>query len=270
MMQSVRRRMLPLLVLPLLFGALAGSGCDIVTADFRSEESAEWHKTYALETSGRVEINNVNGKIQVEPSAGNTVDVTAVKKARGASPEAAKAALNRVSIAEDVSSGRIKIDTKQERMTGIVLHGGNVQVEYRVKVPAGAEVRFTTVNGGIEITGLNGRITAETTNGGVTARNIGGQLDASTTNGGLDIDLARLADGGVKLDFTNGGLKMRLPRDAKATISASISNGGIDAGDLAIQSSGENSRRRLEGRLNGGGSRVQIEGTNGGITLSGR
>src|SRR5205823_1070615 len=107
-------------------------------------------------------------------------------------------------------------------------------------------------------------------NGGVTTRDIGGQLDASTTNGGLDIDMSRMPEGGVKLEFTNGGLKLRVARDAKATISASISNGGISAGDLPIETIGENNRRRLEGRLNGGGARIQIEGTNGGITLSGR
>ena len=79
-----------------------------------------------------------------------------------------------------------------------------------------------------------------------------------------------MPEGGVKLGCTNGGIKLRLPRDAKATISASITNGGISAGDLPIETSGENSRRRLDGRLNGGGARIDIEGTNGGITLTGR
>ena len=268
MMLSVRRRLLPALMLPLLVASMAA--CDIVTADLRSQETAEWHKTYQLDANGRVEISNVNGKIEVEPSSGNTVDITALKKARGASTDAAKAALERASIVEDVSSARIKVETKMTNLNGIVFNAGNVQVEYRVKVPAGAEVRFTTTNGGIEITGLQGRITAETTNGGVVTRDVGGQLDASTTNGGLDIDMSRVPEGGVKLGFTNGGLKMRMPRDAKATISASITNGGISHGDLAIETSGENTRRRLEGRLNGGGGRILIEGTNGGITLSGR
>jgi len=268
MMLSMRRRLLPALMMPLLLASMAG--CDIVTADLRSEETAQWHKTYQLDANGRVEIGNINGKIEVEPSTGSTVDVTAVKKARGASTDAAKASLERTTIVEDVSAGRIKIETKVANTSGIVFHGGNVTVEYHVKVPAGAEVKFTTTNGGIEITGLQGRITAETTNGGVVARDVGGQLDASTTNGGLEIDMSRIPEGGVKLGFTNGGLKMRMPRDAKATISASISNGGISAGDLPIETNGENNRRRLEGRLNGGGARIQIEGTNGGITLSGR
>ena len=269
MMLPVRRRLLPALLLPLLMASLAA--CDIVHGGLASsEESSEWHKTYQLEAGGRVEISNVNGKIQVEPSTGNTVDVSAVKKARAGSPEAAKAALERATIVEDVSSGRIRIETKVAKVEGVVINGGNVQVEYHVKVPAGAEVTFTTVNGGVEVTGLNGRITAESTNGGVTARNIGGQLDASTTNGGLDIDMSRIPEGGVKLEFTNGGLEMKVPRDAKATISASITNGGISAGDLPIETTGESSKRRLEARLNGGGGRIQIEGTNGGISLSGR
>jgi len=265
-MRSLTRTLLA----PLLLAALVSAGCDIVTADLRSEETAEWHKTYQLAQGGRVEVGNVNGKIRVERSEGNTVDISALKKARGATPEAAKAALERATITEDVSGGAIKIGTKIGRSEGIIFNGNNLTVDYRVRVPAGAEVRFTTVNGGIDIDGLEGRITAETTNGRVSTRSVKGQLDASTTNGGLDIDLATVAEGGVKLDCTNGGIKVRLPRDAKATISASISNGGINAGDLPIDATGENTRRRLEGRMNGGGPRIQIDGTNGGITLTGR
>jgi DUF4097 and DUF4098 domain-containing protein YvlB len=258
------------IAVPVLAAAVATAGCDIVTADLRAEESTQWHKTYTLAANGRVELHNVNGKITVEPSSGNAVEVDATKKARGASPEAAKAALDRITIAEDVSDGRIRIDTKIARSEGFSFGNGGAQVEYRVKVPAGADVRFSTVNGGVEVTGLDGHIVAETTNGGVTTRNVGGTLEASTTNGGLDIDLARMPEGGVKLDCTNGGIKVRLPRDAKATISARITNGGINADGLSIETSGENNRRHLEGRLNGGGPRLQVEGVNGGITIAAR
>ena len=264
------RRSFSALLVPLALVSLASAGCDIVTADLKSEETSSWHKTYTLDANGRVEIANVNGKITVEASSDNTVDVTATKKARGATPEAAKAALERATIAEDVSSARVKIDTKITPMEGIVFNNGNLQVEYRVKVPAGAEVRFVTTNGGIEVSDLTGRVYAETTNGGVTARNMGGQIDASTTNGGLDIDLSRIADGGAKLEFTNGGIKLRLPKEGKANITASITNGGIDTGDLSIDGASENTRRRLDGKLNGGGPRIQIEGTNGGIKLTSR
>ena len=261
------RRLVPALVLP---ACLALAACDIVTADFRSQETSEWNKSYQLDPNGRVEIGNVSGKIIVKPSDGNTVEVHAVKRAKAATSDAAKAALDRVTINEEATPSHIKIETKAPRVGGGLFSGSNVQVEYTVKVPATAEVRFTTVNGGIEVTGLKGPINLEATNGGIRTQDVSGTLEASTTNGGLQIDLAQVPQGGVKLECTNGGIRLRLPKDAKATISARIMNGGISASDLPIETTGDTSRRRLDGKLNGGGPRIEIDGTNGGISIASR
>jgi hypothetical protein len=74
----------------------------------------------------------------------------------------------------------------------------------------------------------------------------------------------------VKLECTNGGIRLRLPADAKASISARITNGGIETSGLTLDATGAQSRRRLDGRLNGGGPRIDLEGTNGGIRISSR
>jgi putative adhesin len=268
-MRMTRARVAVTLTLPVvMFAAAATSGCDIVTADLKAKESAEWRKTYELQPGGRVEINNVNGKIDVEPSIGNVVEVIALKTVKAASAEAAKDALERIEIHEEASPSSVKIETKLPRMGGF-MHMGSSEVRYTVKVPASAEVRFTTVNGGIDLARLTGRVNAETTNGGIRAREVGGPIDASTTNGGVDVELSQVVEPGVKLECTNGGIKLRLPADAKATISARITNGGIDAGGLSIATT-EATRRRLEGRLNGGGPSIRITGTNGGIRIGSR
>ena len=75
----------------------------------------------------------------------------------------------------------------------------------------------------------------------------------------------------MKLECTNGGIKLRLPRDAKATISAQHHQRRHQRRAICrSRPPARHNRRRLEGRLNGGGARIQIEGTNGGITLTGR
>jgi hypothetical protein len=255
-----------LALLPMLL--VGTGGCDVLTADLKHSETAEWRKTYELAPGGQVEISNVNGKIQVEPSTGNTVEVVAQKVAKAASPAAAREALDRIEIQEEASPASIKIATKLPRRSGWLEMGGT-QVKYTVRVPAAAKVRFATVNGGVELNGLSGRIDAETTNGGVVARDVSGTIEASTTNGGVDVELTRVGEGGAKLECTNGGIRLRLPADARASISASITNGGIDTSGLAIEKT-ESSRRRLEGRLNGGGPPIRIEGTNGGISISAR
>jgi Toastrack DUF4097 len=261
-----RRIDLTLFVLPLL---VAAAGCDLAMAEFKSKETAEWRKTYELQPGGLLEIGNVNGKIEVEPATGNTVEVVAVKSASGASSEAAKAALQRIDIQEHASASSVKIETKLNR-GGSFLNGGNLSVHYTVRVPASAEVKVRTVNGGIELTGLAGRVTAGTTNGGIVGRELSGPVDASTVNGGVEVGLSQVAESGVKLECTNGGIRLQLPREARADISARISNGGIETSNLQLDSGGESSRRQLDGRLNGGGPRIRLEGINGGIRISGR
>jgi DUF4097 and DUF4098 domain-containing protein YvlB len=263
--RAIRVKVLAM-ALPILL--VASAGCDVITADLRHSEKAEWRKTYELAPGGRVEISNVNGKIYVEPSNGQTVEVVAVKTARGATPEAAKQTLERAEIREDASRETVRVSTHVARSGGW-FHGDAVQVEYTVKVPKSVEAKFTTVNGRVDVNGLSGRVTAETTNGGVIARDIAGPIEATTTNGGVDVELARLTDGGATLGCTNGGIKLRLPQDAKATISASVTNGGIEAEGLKLETT-QSSRRRLEGRLNGGGPAIRLEGTNGGIHISAR
>ena len=266
-MPHVLSRTLPLaIVLPLL--ALSITACDIVTADLKTSATAEWRKSYSLQPGGRVEISNVNGKIEVEPSSGNTVEVIAQKTARGATDEAAKQALERIEISESSSPSSVRIETKVQRAGGW-FEGGHTQVRYTVRVPSGADLKLSTVNGGIELSGLKGRVSAETTNGGITARNVAGTVEASTTNGGVDVELTQLGEGGAKLECTNGGIRLRLPSDAKATISASVTNGGIDTGGLQLETI-ESTRRKLEARLNGGGAPIRIEGTNGGIRIAAR
>ena len=246
----------------------ATAGCDLVTAEFNSKESAEWRKSYQLAPGGRLEISNINGRIDVTPSADNTVEIVALKTARGATPEAAKAALERIEIREESGAAGIKIETKVSRPNGM-FHNGGSEVRYTVRVPAAAEVRFTTVNGAIELSGLTGTVNAETTNGGIRAREVAGPIQASTTNGGVDVELTRVSSPGVKLECTNGGIKLRLPSDAKADISASVTNGGIGltkSDGMSVETI-ETSRRRLEARLNGGGPSIRLSGTNGGIEI---
>jgi DUF4097 and DUF4098 domain-containing protein YvlB len=248
---------------------IASAGCDIAMADFKEKQTAQWTKTYELQPGGRFELSNVNGRIEVQPASGNTIEVTAEKSARAGSVDAAKQALERIQIVENVGPGGVRLETRVNK-AGSMFGGGGIEVRYTVRVPVGADVKLSTVNGGIELTGLSGRLNLETTNGGIKVSDVSGRLEANTTNGGVEVDLARVSEDGVKLGCTNGGIRLRLPADSKASINARITNGGIDTSGLQVETIGESSKRRLEARLNGGGPRIDIEGTNGGIRLIGR
>ena len=82
------------------------------------------------------------------------------------------------------------------------------------------------------------------------------------------IDVAALT-AKVSLETTNGGVSLTVPDDIKADVSASCTNGGISISGLKMETT-ESTRRRIEGKVNGGGSLIDLRTTNGGIRLRAR
>ena len=136
-----------------------------------------------------------------------------------------------------------------------------------MKAPKGATVRATTTNGEIDVAALGGKLIAQTTNGDLSAKDLTGGVDARTTNGDVRIDVASLGADRVELTTTNGSVTLMLPETAKADLSASCTNGGIDVSAVKVDPTGEQTRRRVEGRINGGGTPIQLRTTNGRIRV---
>jgi DUF4097 and DUF4098 domain-containing protein YvlB len=118
------------------------------------------------------------------------------------------------------------------------------------------------------VTNVTAGMKAGTTNGEIDGRGLSGAVRASTTNGSVELELASVS-GDVQVSTTNGSVSVRVPAEAKATISTRWTNGGVEVHGLTVEET-EKSRRRFDGRLNGGGARIDVETTNGGITLGKR
>jgi putative adhesin len=254
-------------LIPLLSALLLLPGCDLSIGNLTGRATEEWTRSYPLAAGGEVRIGNTNGRVEVEGVDGATVEVRAEKIARGATDTAAQELLPRIKIIEDVQPNRVSIET--ERMNGIMI-GAAFEVRYHLRVPKHAAIIARTTNGGVGLTGLAGRIEAHTTNGGVTAKEIAGGIEARSTNGGVSIDLASLGSDPISAHTTNGGVTLFVPDAAKADVSAACTNGGIlVAPELSLTVS-EQSRRRLEGKLNGGGTHIDLQTTNGGVRIKTR
>lgn len=226
----------------------------------------EWNRTYQLGSGARLEIVNINGRITADASDGSAVEVRAERTARATSDESAKDLLARIDMREEVGDSRVRIEVRAPRVTV-----GGHQIRWTVRVPKGVSVDLRTVNGGVRMSGLDGDVRARSTNGGVNGRALRATaLDASVTNGGVDIQMALApASGTFELQSVNGGVSLALPDTSRADITARCVNGGISVSGLDLQLEGEQSRRRVQGRLNGGGARIGLETTNGGVRLSG-
>jgi len=243
--------------------ALSGAAACGVSA--RAEARDEWRRSYPVTKGASFEIENTNGRIRVEGGSGDTIEVVAVRTVRAPSEAQAKATLADVRIEERKSGSHIKLETRNEFS---FLLSRSKRVDYTVRAPSWVDLRLESTNGEIEVTGAGGRLRAESTNGDIRAIGLQGGADVETTNGDVVLELTRLADSGLRSSTTNGDITVTLPREVKAKLSAKVTNGSITAKELDLTTT-EQSRRKLEGHLGGGGPQVRLSTTNGDIRLQG-
>ena len=257
------------IILGLRLGAVAVvastlAACDVVVNSMNNSAKAqdEWSRTFSITPNGRVELVNTNGLIEVLATDNPQIEVRAERIAHGNTEEAAKELLKQVQIKETVSADEVRLETSLPSGGGF---GRTGEVRYHLKVPAGVSVRLHNTNGTVRVEGLRGDVKAETTNGGVRGRGLSGTVSASTTNGGVELEIDALGAGGIKAETTNGGVQLIVPENVKAELTANTVHGGVNVTGLKVD--GETSRTRVSGRVNGGGPRIALETTNGGINV---
>lgn len=231
--------------------------------------SDEWTRTFPVTPDGEVRISNrSNGRIEVEGVSASTVDIRAARTVRAATDKKARELLSKIAISEDASPDRVAVAT--EGIPGILI-GVSVEVSFHVRMPIGARLRAEVANGDITVRDVEGGTVMLVTNGRVTAANLRGATEARSVNGRVNLDLAVLDDHPVTARTTNGSVELRIPADAGATLAAETVNGTVNV-ELPFtpnaQAEGERRRpRRTAGRINAGGTPIDLRAVNGTITV---
>jgi putative adhesin len=253
---------------PTLLAALLFLGAG--TAQAQGSEFS-WRGTLA---AGRtVEIRGVIGDIDVVAATGNTVEVTAVKRARRSDIEEVK-----VEVVESNAGVTVCAVYPTPRRARNENHCGSgddyemstndndVEVHFTVKVPRGVLLNARTVNGDVHAEGLTADAEVGTVNGSIRVVT-GGVVDASTVNGSIDATIGR-ADWTGTLEFhtVNGKITLTAPASLSTDVDAQSVNGAVDS-DFPITVRGRMERRHLRGTIGNGGRSLELETVNGGIEL---
>jgi hypothetical protein len=239
---------------------LPAAGCTVEPA---ARASDTWTRSLPLAEGGEVRVTNVSGRVEFQGIDGAGVEIRAEKIARAATEQAARDLLPRIVVKERVTPDLVSIETV--RIAGLLI-GVSYEVHYVVRVPRRARVRAVTANGVVVVSDIDGRVVAQTTNGGIRATGIGGGIEARSVNGRVDVQVAALGDDPILLTGINGEVRLALPESAAATVTATTVNGTVVRSGLNFDVVDE-SRRRFEGRLNGGGLPITLGVTNGRIAI---
>jgi DUF4097 and DUF4098 domain-containing protein YvlB len=230
----------------------------------------DFHWAGKVAAGAAVEIKGVNGGIVATGASGGDVEVTAVKKGRKSDPAAVKIEVvehaGGVTICSVYPSDGAPNECKPGEGGRMRTHNNDVNVEFRVKVPAGVNFVGRTVNGGISASGIAANAEAHTVNGGVEL-DATGTARAETVNGGITARLGKTDwTGALKLKTVNGGIDVVMPAGLSADVKASTVNGDIQT-DFPLTVTGRISHRKIEGTIGSGGRLLEIKTVNGGIQL---
>jgi hypothetical protein len=219
-------------------------------------------------------VQNVNGPVVVVAWDRDTVRIEALRTVRGPNPQRAEEALAELQVEVVEERRRLLVRTRQVRSDGGVLswmRGSSVQgqVSYALTVPRFAQVEVATVNGRVEVRGLEGSLRASSTNGAIALEATGGTVRATTTNGAIRASVAALDhQSGIDLSTVNGSITLSLPHTAQLDLDARTVNGSVST-DLPVSAEVQRSRTRLVGSIQGGGAPVRLRATNGSLRIVG-
>jgi hypothetical protein len=213
-------------------------------------------------TSGSLSVDaSPNGGIKVEGAPRSDVFLRARIVAAASSEERARQIASEVRV--QPSGDRIEAEGPQN-----LARREWWQVSYELLVPMQMSLSLKTVNGGLSVKGVEGRIEATTTNGGVRLTDVAGDVRGRTTNGGIDVDLDGTSWRGEGLDVqtSNGGVRVAIPDGYSARLEAATVNGGLNS-DFPVMLNGRRSRN-IEATLGGGGAPIRVRTSNGGVRIT--
>ena len=227
------------------------------------EKVCELRRTTLPLVNGQITVSGKNGGIEVIGEDRQDIALEARVVAQESSTEQAKSLLKEIKILTD---GSIRAEGPSSG-SFFGLFGNSWYVNFRLHVPRHLAAQLHSENGGIDISNIDGEIHADTTNGGLTLRDLGGKVHATTVNGGVNVALngTQWHGEGLFAKSTNGGVTVNAPDNYSARLIAATINGGISVA-FPITTHGS-IRNHLDAQIGQGGPTIQVETTNGGVSI---
>jgi len=214
--------------------------------------------THLSTSGGNIGLSGLSGTQHFKTSGGN-VDVQGVTG----------------KVIGKTSGGNIFLSHSNDTLD-LRTSGGNIEANHCT-----GTIKLITSGGNLTLNSLDGTITAETSGGNIQADGIKGALTGSTSGGNLHLsDLAcnlEVTDNGgtvevemkelknyVNIDGSSGNIELKLP--SGKGIDFKLSGDEISTGSLT-NFSGSKKEHSLIGKLNGGGTQVNVDAPDGKINV---
>lgn len=230
----------------------------------QDEARDEIRKSFKLAPGARVEVQGINGSVEIETSDTNTADVYVLRTAKNSD------ALSRREVIVEQTANGLSVRGREIRRGGLWDHlfGSNPDEQVTIKAPRQIALAIRGVNGHVTTGDIEGSIEARGINGRVQLGQAGESAEISGINGNISVSLRQLGERGARLSGINGNIELRLANGLNADLTAKGMNGSVrsEISEVAVEK--EQYVPRYSARIGNGGAPITISGINGNVRLT--
>jgi len=235
-----------------------------------SATPASSEKTFKVQSGGTLYLDSDSGAIDIGTHDAEVVDIQVTKKG---------------SDAEEFEV------TYEQRGNDVYIEGDrnsrgwgshNIKVRFMIKVPESYNLNLKTGGGSIDVSDLIGQVEARTSGGSIELGRIKGDVEINTSGGSIDVDEvagnidAHTSGGSVrakitqqptkdaKLSTSGGSVTAFLLPSIKVDLKASTGGGRVRS-DFDVD--GSVSKRKIVGKINGGGPELRLKTSGGSVSI---
>ena len=239
----------------------------VAGADQSGQVRDEIRKSFTLRPGARVEVQGINGKVDVQTSDTRTADVYVLRTASSSDD------LNRREVILEQTSDGLLIRAKQVSRPGFWDHlkhlfHDNPTEDVTIKAPRQIALSLRGINGKVTAGDIEGALEAKGINGRVELGQANQSVEISGINGNISVALNKLGSRGARVSGVNGGVELRLANGLNADLSANGMNGSVRSEISEVTIDKEQFGSHYSARIGSGGVPITINGINGNVRLT--
>jgi hypothetical protein len=223
----------------------------------------ETRKTFDLKPGALVQVQGINGKVEIQTSDTKTAEVYV--RRTGDSPNSLR---RRAITIEQTPEGLLVRAQANHLGFWDHLFGHNPKEDVLIKAPRQISLSLKGINGPVNTGDIDGTIEAKGINGNVELGQASESAEIGGINGRIVVSLRQLGERGASLKGINGGIELRLGNDLNADLTAKGMNGSFRSDIPEVTVDKDEVGRRYSAHIGTGGAPITLAGINGNVRIT--
>ena len=236
----------------------------ISSEDSQGEARDETRKSFELQPGARLDVQGINGKVEIQTSDTKTAEVYVLRTAKNSE------SLSRREVVIEQTATGLLVRGKEARHVGVWEHlfGSNPNEQVTIKAPRQIALSLKGINGRVTSGDVDGTIEAKGINGRVELGQASESAEIGGINGSVVVGLKQLGARGARISGVNGGIELRLANGLNADLTAKGMNGNVRSEISEVTVDREEFGHGYSAHIGSGGAPITLSGINGNVRLT--